>query len=161
MQWQTALVQTVFSLLVLQRPALAKDKEEPSPLVVKPVTMKVQMYSNVTVECTTTLPGAIPAWTDINRTTIAQLNNPRLEDINGTLNIFVIDETLDGVYCCSVQPANHTQCATVEAYIMPTYFKEGMIILGIGAGLIFIFCVIFMKKHLKSHGSREKYAPRA
>ena len=75
---------------------------------------------------------------------------------SGNYTCVVIYDDYDVNVTLTGQSQNNT--IVINIYVMPTYFKEGMIVLGINVGLAIIFFACFInsaiadKKRLKEYG---------
>ena len=113
-------------------------------LTVEPVQIAIEVNDSANVTCTlmegTTLqPNETIIWRDENGVYIPQINNSKVAESEGTLILTNVDDTVKGEYTCTTTLSTYNSTTLVKVYIMPSYFTEGMVILGINAALILIF----------------------
>jgi hypothetical protein len=78
-------------------------------------------------------------WLFPNETSIQQSQNSRFQDANGTLSISDIINEDEGDYICTTESRDMNATGTLNVYIMPSYFMEAMIVMGINIALVLIF----------------------
>ena len=150
------LVLAVCSLVHCEEHTVSQNiTTEPANLI------KARLKTRVEVVCTSPLQGISTYWMTSNGTAIDQLTSELISDNNGTLVIPVMDMDFDGIYNCSTSDNMYTTYVTIEGYVMPTYFKEGMIILAIAAGLVVIFILCLVHQTYRNRrNSKKGYNPK-
>lgn len=63
---------------------------------------------------------------------------------SGKLTIRNVSEADDGSYICRNSDGSMSHTSILRIYVMPSYFTEGMIVVGINGGLILLFFTCFL-----------------
>ncbi|KAK7484235.1 hypothetical protein BaRGS_00024484 [Batillaria attramentaria] len=135
-------------LVILATSATAQDEEE-EPLTLSALITAVQLGETTEVTCETSLEGLSVIWyvgnTNTSGNRIPANESLQMHAINGTLMIVSTTKNFHGQYLCQTSDGAHKLIAEIHVYEMPTYFTEGMIIVGINAGLVVIFfgCAVY------------------
>ncbi|XP_062575170.1 uncharacterized protein LOC134237090 [Saccostrea cucullata] len=150
-------LRTLFVTLLVISLASAEDAE----LKVSPPEAAEQAGKTTTFECTDPENEAAKLmWLFPNQTSIKDSMDSRFEDNNGTLSISDIRKGDEGEYICTTSSRDLNATGTLIIYVMPSYFTEAMIVMGINIVLVLIFigCGIHqfiqgrkMKTNLKKH----------
>ncbi len=98
-------------------------------------------------------------WVNPNGTRVNDMNNSRFSDNNGTLIITKLEQHDSGEYICYTSKQEFNVMVNVRVYVMPSYFTEGMVILGINAVLIVVFllCLIHSTVQHKRMAAQQGY----
>lgn len=111
--------------------------QEEDGVVIEPQEIAVQAGQSAEFACSYQTISVL--WYVQNGTSINQLNNTRIQDINGTLTFSSVVETDDGEYLCKTIDNAKNGTAILKYYVMPSYFTEGMIVVSINLALVVIF----------------------
>lgn len=135
------------------------QEEESNPLTVKAYS-SVEEGNAINIECTSSNESLEIQW---------YFNEAGGEGLvftnNSTQRIYVEDGTLiitnamlndSGIYVCHTSNLEYNTTAELKVYIMPSYFEEGMIIMGINAGLVLIFLICFLYTFIRSKQERKQ-----
>ncbi|KAK3605607.1 hypothetical protein CHS0354_027269 [Potamilus streckersoni] len=151
---------TFFALLVFLKvqisEGLRNDNED--VLTITPPVIAREKDESATFVCTNPEGDVENLQWSRNDTTILSMNNSRLKDENGTLTIENIIESDAGDYICTNTDTNITGTGQLKFYVMPSYFKEAMIVIGINVVLIVIFliCTVWTTVRQKRNQRRKK-----
>jgi len=128
-----------------------------------PPQLRIQVGKDGEFNCKTDNETAKIEWLNSNATKIDDLDNPRIKPENGTLKFINATLAESGDYICRGVNFNGNETATLKVYFMPSYFKEGMIIVAINGALfvLFIMCTIYAQvKECRVRKDKEKeYKP--
>ncbi len=137
--------------------AQSEDTQPAQNVTVDPTTLKAARGDMVQVTCTSSISNADKFWVNPNGTLIRNLpDDSRFNDTYGVLTISAAAVADSGTYTCSVKESFNAT-AEITVYIMPDYFTEGMIILGINTFLLVVFLSCLLHSTLKDRRSRAKY----
>ena len=75
----------------------------------------------------------------VKRCSYNDLSYGRIYHQNGELHIKTVTLNDTGKFICLTTDKAHNITAELKVYVMPSYFTEGMIIVGINCGLILLF----------------------
>jgi uncharacterized membrane protein len=146
-----------------------EEEEEPS-LSVAHTVRAVELGKSGTLECTHSVEGTPIFWFQgddaAGKTPYPEDDTLRIyaNNTEGTLtfNDVVFNDT--GVYLCQSQDGNLTVTAELHVYVMPTYFREGMIIFGVNLALVVLFVVLaiytFIQKQRAKAARKKKENPK-
>ncbi len=153
-----AIVGLFILLCCSQNCAVAKEdtSETTKNITVSPESVKQEIGKTVEVTCSSPVQDVVLSWTSPNGTKVQDLPSSRFNDSHGVLTITDAQETDSGTYTCS-GGGSLEATADIGIYVMPDYFTEGMIILGINAVLIVIFFSCLIHSTIQNKRAREKY----
>jgi hypothetical protein len=123
-------------------PSYGQEEEMPAQnITVVPDHAIEQTGEQLQFQCSS-LNGFKLYWTNPNGTRFTDLNSTRFQDDgNGTMLIKDGRVEDSGIYRCHTLGGAYIIEVEVDIYHMPSYFMEGMIILGINAVLLVIFLI--------------------
>ena len=127
-------------LTILLIISLASGQEEDPTLKITPSKVAAQVGENAEFECSFPDNESLNVfWLFPNNTAVNQSLDSRYEDSDGTLSISDLVEGDEGEYICTTLTRDMNATATLKIYVMPSYFTEAMIVMGINIVLVLIF----------------------
>ncbi|KAK7090925.1 hypothetical protein V1264_010660 [Littorina saxatilis] len=132
--------------------ALAEDAEEPIK-VGAPVTA-VQQGKDAEIKCSTTLAGNNKlSWYKGEGGQLVPENKSLSVSANYTTGLLTVQNAQlndTGTYQCQTDGGVHNATAELHVYEMPSYFEEGMIIVGITTGLVLVFIICAVHSFIRN-----------
>ncbi len=127
-----------------------------SNITVEPEKLKLPTGHNVNLKCSSNELAVY--WISPNGTKISELPPPsRFNDTKGQLTITGAKLQDSGIYTCTTANGKFNATSDLFIYVMPNYFTEGMIILGINAFLLVVFLSCTLNQYLQHRKANIKY----
>ncbi len=148
---------TVISFELGSYSVQASDKSTPvSNITVEPENLKSPTGHDVNIKCSSNELDVY--WISPNGTKISEMQPPsRFNDTKGQLTISGAKLQDSGIYTCKTASGNLNATSDLFIYVMPNYFMEGMIILGINAVLLVIFLSCTLNQYIQHRKANIKY----
>ena len=96
-------------------------------------------------------------WWNANGTSIDSLNSTRVTDVDGTLTLRDVTLQDGGEYTCVTRDGAYNESVTLQVYVMPTYFKAGMLVLAIDGALVVLFCSCLVVTTVRQKRESRRY----
>ena len=139
-------------------------EDDEDPIMVQPDYTKAPAGGDIAFKCFSPLPNSTMVWIHPNGTDINEMNDSRLS-YNEMGGLYMVDLELwdSGDYMCIASNTliSFNTTGELEVYIMPDYFKEGMIVVAINIVLIIVFCICMIHstiRNRKRYGGRQPVA---
>ena len=138
---QVTVVTVCVCLFISMTTVVRIDAQEVEALLISPPEVAVQPGETAEFVCTQQHAEKLQPlkWLRENGSQEMELDSPRAQDVNGTLTILNTTFQDGGKYICATFDNSLNATATLKVYIMPDYFIEGMIIVGINIALVIVF----------------------
>ena len=154
-------IQTVLFGLLLTSCFAEESEEVVANITVSPSMLKMQTGQSISVVCSlhADLAPTPLTWLNPNKTDVNNLNDSRIShDGNGTLTITDTRTSDSGIYECTAG-ATWRATADITIYVMPSYFMEGLVILGINGALLVVFlgCLAHSQIKQRKANKGQKY----
>lgn len=146
----------IFIICLTSQSAMGEEKAT-DLLTIKPVVLAKQVGESAEFVCSNN--SAINSdivWMYINETLFPQVRANVNIVTENTLHIKSAVETDQGEYICTTKIREFNATAELKVYTMPTYFTEGMIVIGINAALLVIFFMCFAYHTVKNRRNNSK-----
>lgn len=148
----------LFTLIIcLTFQSASGEEEEMDKLTIEPAVLAKKVGESAEFVCSNN--SAINSdivWMYTNETLIPQVRANISIVTENTLHIESAVETDGGEYICTTKMREFNATAELKVYTMPTYFTEGMIVIGINAALLVIFFMCFAYHTVKNRRHNAK-----
>ena len=118
--------------------------------------LRIQVGKDGEFKCSSTEEGGIIEWVSANKT---EIDNDLITSVNGTLKFVNASLDISADYICRGVNFEGSETGTLKVYFMPSYFKEGMIIVAVNGGLflLFLICTVYSQvKEIKDKKRNER-----
>lgn len=152
------LLKLVVTLVVCASVALipsAAGEHDNEGLIIDPrPDQAIKVNQNATFSCSK--DNKTIEWTYDNGTKISLINTSRIYFNGGELHVNFVTLNDTGNYICRTTDLALNRTVELRAYEMPTYFMEGMIIVGVNCGLILLFIGCGINSLIQSRRQKRK-----
>ena len=138
------------------------DSDQPSAasqvgqISVEPEETNLNTGKDTQFKCTA-LNNTKVYWINANGSRIQDLNDTRISDGDGWLNVTDLRLEDAGTYTCLTTDNLHNATASLKVYEMPDYFLESMIVVAINVALAILFFSCLIYKTIQGRRETAKY----
>lgn len=146
----------VFVLLFVT--SIASAQEEEPTLKVSPPQIAARVGESAEFECTYSGDEVKTLlWLFPNETSVNQTAHPRFSNSEGKLTISDVMNSDEGEYVCTTLSRDMNATGTLKIFVMPSYFTEAMIVMGINIVLVLIFIGCGVNQYIQTKKEKRNF----
>lgn len=127
-------------------------------LKVSPSQLAARVGENAEFECTYSGDDAKTLlWLFPNETSVNQTAHARFSDSEGTLTISDVMNSDEGEYVCTTPSRDMNATGTLKIFVMPSYFTEAMVVMGINILLVLIFIGCGVHQYIQTKKEKKNF----
>lgn len=138
--------------------SIASAQEEEPTLKVSPSQIAARVGESAEFECTYSGDEVKTLlWLFPNETSVNQTAHSRFLDSEGKLTISDVMNSDEGEYVCTTPSRDMNATGTLKIFVMPSYFTEAMIVMGINIVLVLIFIGCGVNQYIQTKKEKRNF----